>query len=113
MIMVEFLFSVFLGTILGLLFFVSARHYAHKEYESSWLWMIILSAVSLTLGIVQFPEPYVFLACTALVTSVVTIKKIANHRRNVNRHPYAQRYGQWLIRFWLIFAVIFILQMFF
>ena len=111
--MVEFLFSGFIGMLLGVLFFVSAKRYAHKEYESSWLWMIILSAVSLTLGIVQFPEPYVFLACTALVTSVVTIKKIANHRRNVNRRPYAQRYGNWLIYFGLIWAGIFTLRMLF
>lgn len=111
--MFEILFSVFLGTLLGLLFFVSAKHYAHKRYETSWLWMIILSVVSLALGAVRFPHPLVFLACAALVTSVVTLKKIASHRRNINRYPYAQRYGQWLMRFWLIFAAIFILWMFF
>lgn len=111
--MVEFLFSVFLGTILGLLFFVSARHYAHKEYETAWLWMIILSVVTLALGIIQFLAPYIFWAWTALVVSVITIRKITYHRRNVNRRPYAQRYGNWLIYFWLIWAGIFTLRMLF
>lgn len=111
--MSEFLFSVLIGIILGLLFFVSAKHYAHKRYEISWLWMLFLSAVSWIFGFVQIPKPYVFLSCAALVVSIIVIRKIIIHQRNVNRHPYAQRYGQWLIYFWLFFSVIFTLWIFF
>lgn len=113
--MVEFLFSGFIGMLLGVLFFVSAKRYAHKEYETSWLWMLLLFAAASVFGFLDFSKPFLFtfLGCTALTASILTVRKIFYHRRSVNRRPFAQRYGNWLIYFWLIWAVIFTLWMLF
>ncbi len=108
----EFFFSAFVGIILGLLFFVSAKHYAHKRYEVAWLWMIFTLGVSLALCFLQFPEMNSFMGTAALTTLTLTIRKIMFHKKNVNRHSYAQRYGEWMWIFLVMFAMIWIIREF-
>lgn len=104
----ELFLSVILGIGLGLFFFISANRFAHRNLETSFLWLFIASVLVFGLLFIGI-YPLTFLGCIILTTTEKVVRKIIIHQKNVNRLTYAVRYKKWLWIFFFVLILIYII----